>query len=71
MPKIALIVEDHPIVSDSIARLVSDSGLGLVCLQAASAGKGLAMLNGQHVDIVLLDINLPDMNGIEFCEIAR
>lgn len=71
MPGIALIVEDHPIVSDSIARLVSESGINLVCLQASTAHRGLAILNGQHVDIVLLDINLPDMNGTEFCAIAR
>lgn len=71
MARIALIVEDHPIVSDSIARLVGDAGLNLVCLQASNGSKGLAMLNGQHIDIVLLDIHLPDMSGIEFCTLAK
>ncbi|HPT13881.1 MAG TPA: response regulator transcription factor [Bacteroidales bacterium] len=71
MAKIALIVEDHPIVSDSIARLVGDAGLNLVCLQASTGSKGLAILNGQHIDIVLLDIHLPDMSGIEFCSTSK
>lgn len=71
MSKVALIVEDHPIVTESVLRLISDSGLPVVSLCAATGAKGLGFLNGQHVDIVLLDINLPDMSGIEFCKEAR
>ncbi|HOW31815.1 MAG TPA: response regulator transcription factor, partial [Bacteroidales bacterium] len=71
MPTIALIVEDHPIVSDSIARLLDRAGSELVCLQASTGSKGLAIMNGQQVDIVLLDIHLPDMSGIEFCKTVK
>lgn len=71
MSKVALIVEDHPIVTESILRLISDSGLSIICLCAATGSKGLGFLNGQHIDLVLLDINLPDMSGVEFCKEAR
>ena len=71
MSHLILIVEDHPIVSESLARIVTDSDLNIECLQAASAAKGLAYLNGNSFDLVLLDINLPDMKGTEFCAIAK
>jgi len=71
MPQLALIVEDHPIVSESLVRIITDSDLNIQCLHASTAAKGLAYLNGNSFDIILLDINLPDMNGIEFCKIAK
>lgn len=71
MGKKVLIVEDHPIVTESLTRLITESGLGLSCVHASSGKKGLAYLNGDHFDIVLLDINLPDINGFEFCSTAK
>ena len=71
MPQLVLIVEDHPIVSESLARIIADSNLNLECLHAANAAKGLAFLNGNTFDLIILDINLPDMNGIEFCKLAK
>lgn len=71
MLKQILIVEDHPIVSESLTRLFSDPSLGLKCLAAQTGTKGLAFLNGNLIDLVILDIHLPDMNGIEFCKIAK
>jgi DNA-binding NarL/FixJ family response regulator len=70
MSHFILIVEDHPIVSESLARIITDSDLNVRCLHAVNAAKGLAYLNGNSIDLILLDINLPDMNGIEFCKIA-
>lgn len=67
----ALIIEDHPIVSDSLSHLLSTSDLKLQCTEVTSAHDGLAWLNGNKADIILLDINLPDMSGIEFCTIAK
>ena len=69
--KKALIVEDHPIVSDSLFRLINDTFENTTCVHAGTGTKGLSYLNGNHFDIILLDINLPDMSGIEFCSQAR
>ena len=66
-----LIVEDHPIVSDSLTHLIESSALGLECCHVTTAHDGLAWLNGNKAGIILLDINLPDMSGIEFCTIAK
>ncbi len=66
-----LIVEDHPIVSDSLVRLINETFENTISVHAATGTKGLSYLNGNHFDIVLLDINLPDMSGIEFCSQAK
>jgi DNA-binding NarL/FixJ family response regulator len=50
---------------------MSASDLDIQCFHAENAAKGLAYLNGNNFDLVILDINLPDMNGIEFCKIAK
>ncbi len=71
MLKQILIVEDHPIVSDSLERIFSDPALNLKCIGAATGNKGLAFLNGNPIDLVILDINLPDISGIEFCKSAK
>ena len=67
----ALIVEDHPIVSDSLTNLINSSDFKLECHHVTNAHDGLAWLNGNKAEIILLDINLPDMSGIEFCTIAK
>ena len=69
--KKVLIVEDHPIVSDSLFRLVHESFDNILCIHASTGNKGLSYLNGNNFDIVLLDINLPDISGIEFCKLAK
>ncbi len=71
MVRTALIVEDHPIVTESLKKIIFDSEIGLSCIHASTGKKGLATLNGNRVDIVLLDINLPDINGMQFCSEAR
>lgn len=71
MTRRILIVEDHPIVSESLARIIASSDLNVECLHASNAAKGLACLNGKPFDLIILDINLPDMNGVEFCKIAK
>jgi DNA-binding NarL/FixJ family response regulator len=66
-----LIIEDHPIVSDSLTNLITSSELDLECCHVTTAHDGLAWLNGNKAGIILLDINLPDMSGIDFCTIAK
>lgn len=66
-----LIIEDHPVVIEGLRKLLETSGLTKHCLTASSGIEGLAYLNNFLPDIVLLDINLPDVDGIELCKILR
>jgi DNA-binding NarL/FixJ family response regulator len=51
--------------------MINTSDLDLECHHVTNAHDGLAWLNGNKAGIILLDINLPDMSGIEFCSIAK
>ncbi|MEL6374854.1 MAG: response regulator transcription factor [Pseudomonadota bacterium] len=40
-------------------------------LSADTAGGGIELAKGEHVDLVLLDVGLPDMDGREACKVMR
>jgi DNA-binding NarL/FixJ family response regulator len=60
-----LIVDDHPIVRDGLAMLLeTDAGFQLAG-SVDGAEKALAFLNRSLVDIVLLDLRMPKVSGLE------
>ena len=63
-----IIIDDHPVVLQGFSYMLANiAGMELVG-EFADADTGLAFLRTEHVDIVLLDINLPGKNGIDACE---
>lgn len=67
-PKRICIVDDHKIVRDAVrAFLIGQTDLVLTC-EAGSGADFLNSLPELDVDIVLLDLNLPDMNGLSLIE---
>jgi DNA-binding NarL/FixJ family response regulator len=63
-----LIVDDHPLVLEGIKTLLADSEEVSIKGSASNAFDAIAFLKLNTVDIVLLDINLPNINGIELCK---
>lgn len=61
-----LIVEDDRTINELMVRTLSVNGHQ--CLAAYTGGKALVMIKKQAVDLVLLDINLPDMDGFRVME---
>lgn len=60
-----MIVDDHPIVRHGIAQLLSQEA-DLVCdLQADGADQALALLRAQPVDLVIVDISMPGLSGLD------
>lgn len=64
-----LIVEDHPVLARNIARYLVRRGC--VVTTACSALEALTGLRSEVVDAILLDVNLPDSNGLDFFEQIR
>lgn len=66
-----IIVEDEPLAQDILQKYIAAfSSLQLVgCFDNASAA--LSYLNENTIDIVLLDINMPELSGIEFLKILK
>ena len=59
-----LVVDDHAIVRDGLARLLTAAGLGDVA-QAASGREALALARTLRPDLIVLDLNLPGLGGLE------
>src|SRR5580765_6904291 len=61
------IVDDHPMVQEGIRSLLnSEKGIE-VCGYAMTAQSCLGFFINNTADVILMDINLPDMSGIELC----
>ena len=60
-----LIVDDHAIVGGGLKQFLGSVGNFVVAGEARTAKEGLAMIGREHWDLLLLDIGLPDVNGIE------
>jgi len=62
-----IIVDDHPVVIQGFCYLLQNVEEVTVAGCFTNAADCLSFLKDQYADIVLLDINLPDMNGIDLC----
>ncbi len=60
-----LLAEDHVVVRQGVRQLLIDRGVASEVAEAQSGGEALAAVTKHAYDVVLLDISLPDMNGVE------
>ena len=69
MAKPILIVDD----SASLRHIVKMAleGAGYTVLEAADGMAALALLDGRQLGMVVCDVNMPRMNGIEFVKAAK
>ena len=64
-----LIVEDEPSIAESLVFVLAAEGFGTHWETLASSA--LAYVGQHQVDLVVMDIGLPDMSGIEACKLLR
>lgn len=65
------LVDDQQLVREGIAGLLSLSGKVSILWQAVNGADALATLQQTPVDIILTDIRMPIMNGIELTQAVR
>lgn len=67
-----LIVDDSPVMRAFIRRVMCLAGFGEArYLEAGNGEEGLASLGANPVDVVLTDINMPQMDGEDFLREMR
>ena len=68
----ALIVDDSSVMRKIIERTLRQAGLELETVYEASSGsEALELLQNQQVHLILSDINMPSMDGLEFLNQLR
>jgi two-component system, chemotaxis family, chemotaxis protein CheY len=63
----ALIVDDSSVMRKIVERSLRQAGLDVLVVEEAGNGlEGLKVLEARSVDLILSDINMPSMDGLEF-----
>jgi DNA-binding NarL/FixJ family response regulator len=62
-----VIVDDHPIVIEGLKMLLNSQPFFNIAGSFTSGAETISFIRSQMVDIILLDITLPDANGTELC----
>ena len=68
-PATILIVDDEPKVCDLLRVYLEQGGYGVAC--AGDGRTALSEAEHRHPDLVLLDLNLPGMDGLDVCRTLR
>lgn len=64
-----VIVDDHPIVIEGLKMMLKNESLLSISKSFTSGGEAMEFIKTTNeVDIILLDITLPDANGINLCK---
>ena len=66
-----LIVDDHPLIADGIKAMLADYKDLQVAGICKSGRDVIGFIEKNQIDLVLLDLNLPDIDGLELCERIR
>jgi len=63
----ALIVDDSSVMRKIVERALRQAGIDLTqVFEAGNGAEALGVLQGNGVDLILCDINMPVMDGLEF-----
>ena len=64
-----LVIEDEKTIAQFIAAILS--GSGYEALQARTGSEALSMISSHCPDLVILDLGLPDMDGMDILRQLR
>jgi CheY-like chemotaxis protein len=64
-----LVVDDEEVVRDLVSRMLRRAGYHVLC--AVHGSDGLRRLRAEEVDVLITDMLMPEMNGIELIDAVR
>ena len=70
-PTRILLVDDHQIVRAGLAQFIVEQGDLTVAAEAASGDEAIRLIRQSDFDVVMLDISMPDKNGIDTLRIIK
>jgi DNA-binding NarL/FixJ family response regulator len=66
-----LLIDDHPVVRRGLCQILTEDPGILVGGEASTGAQAMARVQAERWDVILLDISLPDANGIELIASIR
>lgn len=66
-----VITDDHAILREGLKQILDDSDDMLVVGEAKTAGEAIRLSGKLNIDVLVLDISLPDRNGIEAIKLIK
>ena len=66
-----IIIDDHTLVRETWSFILNNDPRFTVMAESPSAEEGIELCKQHRPDIVMLDINLPGMNGMEAVPLIR
>jgi len=67
-PMRVLVVDDHPNTATTLARAISQIGPSIEVISATSGSQALDQVQDAAVDLLITDMMMPEMNGLELIE---
>ena len=67
-----LLVDDEYMILNGLKKIIDWQSLGFqIVATAENAKEGLAVLEQRQIDLVVTDVTMPEINGLEFIEAAQ
>ncbi len=66
-----LAVDDHPVLREGLATMIASQDDMVLAAEAGTGAEAIACFKEHRPDVTLMDLRLPDMNGIDAIRIIR
>jgi DNA-binding NarL/FixJ family response regulator len=60
-----VVVDDHPLYRAGLVSTIDSSGRAVVVAEASNGREGIDAARSSEADVILMDLHMPEMNGLE------